>query len=250
MLSVYFTAGYPHRDDTAAVIKELAAAGADMIEVGIPFSDPMADGPVIQHSNTVALNEGITLAVIFEQLKDIRRDVDIPLVMMGYLNPVMQYGVEKFCADCKAVGIDGVIIPDLPLGDYMRDFRSIGLRYGIDFIMLVTPETSEERIRLIDENTTGFIYMVSAASTTGARDTFDEMTLAYFRRIDAMGLRNPRLIGFGISNKSTFDAASAHSGGAIIGSEFIKLLGTEPSVKEAVSALMKKIGRQHAPQSR
>lgn len=240
-MSVYFTAGYPRRDDTATVIKELTTAGVDIIEVGIPFSDPMADGPVIQQSNTVALNEGITLRMIFDQLKDIRRSVDIPLVMMGYLNPIMQYGIEKFCSDCKETGIDGIVIPDLPFADYMRDFKHVGEKYGIDFIMLITPETSDERIRLIDENTSGFIYMVSTASTTGARDSFDEKTLEYFHRINTMGLRNPRLIGFGISNKTTFDAASENAGGAIIGSEFIRLLGTEPTVKGAVARLVTKI---------
>ncbi|MDR3367219.1 MAG: tryptophan synthase subunit alpha [Prevotellaceae bacterium] len=243
ILSVYFTAGYPQPDDTLSIICELAAQGADMVEVGIPFSDPMADGPVIQQSGAAALKNGMTLRKLFAQLEDVRRHVSLPLIMMGYLNPVMQLGVEAFCRRCSEVGVDGVIIPDLPFGDYMERFKALGERYGVRFIMLITPETSDERIRLIDENTSGFIYMVSTASTTGARDSFDEKTLAYFRRIDGMTLRNPRLIGFGISNKATLDAAFANANGAIIGSEFIRLLGAEQSIACATSALMKKLAQ-------
>jgi tryptophan synthase alpha chain len=242
ILSIYFTAGYPKFNDTVAIVKELEKQGADMVEVGIPFSDPMADGPVIQQSGTVALSNGMTLKKLFLQLEKIRDEVNIPLVMMGYLNPVMQFGVEEFCRECSRTGIDGVIIPDLPFDDYMHTFKSLGERYGIEFIMLITPETSEERIRLIDENISGFIYMVSTASTTGAKDSFDEKTLNYFKKIDAMNLKNPRLIGFGISNKTTLDAAFANAGGAIIGSEFIRLLGSEQSVEAAVSKLMRKVG--------
>ncbi|MBQ4280181.1 MAG: tryptophan synthase subunit alpha [Rikenellaceae bacterium] len=238
ILSVYFTAGYPAPDDTVPVIRELAAQGVDMIEVGMPFSDPMADGPTIQHSGTVALRGGMTLGKLFEQLKDIRRDVEIPLVMMGYLNPVMQFGVENFCRACVAVGIDGIIIPDLPFDDYLRDYKPLGEKYGLNFIMLITPKTSAERVRLIDEHTDGFIYMVSTASTTGARDRFSDETLDYFRQVDAMGLRNPRLIGFGISNPATFEAAQANASGAIIGSHFIRLLGSSASVREAVTKLV------------
>lgn len=243
IFSVYFTAGFPHFDDTVPVITELAARGVDMIEVGIPFSDPMADGPVIQQSSTVSLNNGMTLRKLFAQLEGVREKVDIPLIMMGYLNPIMQYGVENFCKSCVAVGVDGMIIPDLPFADYLRDFKPVLERYGLYCIMLITPETSEERIRLIDEHTSGFIYMVSTASTTGAKDSFDARTLEYFGRVNAMNLRNPRMIGFGISNKATFDAASEHAAGAIIGSAFVKLLGESPSVKEAVAGLAAKIGR-------
>ncbi|MDR1887092.1 MAG: tryptophan synthase subunit alpha [Prevotellaceae bacterium] len=243
ILSVYFTAGYPKFDDTLTVIKELETQGVDMVEIGIPFSDPMADGVVIQQSGAAALNNGMTLKKLFSQLEKIRDSVNIPLIMMGYLNPVMQFGVEKFCRECSATGIDGIIIPDLPFKDYMTDFKALGKKYGIEFIMLITPETSDERIRLIDENTSGFIYMVSTASTTGAKDRFDEKTLNYFRRIDGMNLKNPRLVGFGISNKPTLDAAFANARGAIIGSEFIRLLGSEPSVEAAVTALMQKIGK-------
>ncbi|MDR0688559.1 MAG: tryptophan synthase subunit alpha [Prevotellaceae bacterium] len=241
ILSVYFTAGYPQLDDTVSIIRELAAQGADMAEVGIPFSDPMADGPVIQQSGAAALKNGMTLRKLFSQLEGIRSSVSLPLVMMGYLNPVMQLGVEEFCRRCSEVGIDGIIIPDLPFKDYMERFKALGDKYGVRFIMLITPETSEERVRLIDDNTSGFIYMVSTASTTGAKDRFDENTLAYFRRIDGMKLRNPRLIGFGISNKATLDAAFANANGAIIGSEFIRLLGVEPSIADAVAKLVKKI---------
>ena len=237
VLSVYFTAGYPNLNDTLPVIRELVAQGVDMIEIGIPFSDPMADGPVIQESNTVALRNGMTLTRLFEQLKDIRKEVDIPLVLMGYLNPIMQYGAEQFCLNCYNIGIDGVIVPDLPFRDYLTDYKPIADRYGLTFIMLITPETSEERIRLIDEHTDGFIYMVSTAATTGSQESYGDKTLAYFSRINTMGLRNPRLIGFGISNKKTWDAARAHAAGAIVGSAFIRLLGSEPSIREAVCSL-------------
>lgn len=241
IISVYFTAGYPRFDDTVPVIKELAEQGVDMIEVGIPFSDPMADGPVIQQSGTVALNNGMTLKKLFGQLRGIRDTVDIPLVMMGYLNPIMQYGPEEFCRSCFQCGIDGVIIPDLPFADYMRDYKDLGEEFGIKFIMLITPETSAERIRLIDDNTSGFIYMVSTASTTGAKESFSDSTLDYFRRINGMALRNPRLIGFGISNRRTLLAAYDNANGAIIGSEFIRLLGSEPTIAGAVNKLMGKL---------
>ncbi|MDR1672086.1 MAG: tryptophan synthase subunit alpha [Bacteroidales bacterium] len=237
ILSVYFTAGFPHMDDTVTIIRELERAGVDMVEIGIPFSDPMADGPVIQQSSSVALKGGMTMEKLFGQLQDVRRNVSLPLVMMGYLNPVMQYGVENFCRDCIAVGIDGVIIPDLPFDDYIRDYKPLAMRYGLSFVMLITPETSEKRIRLIDEHTDGFIYMVSTASTTGVKDRFDEKTLDYFRRINAMYLKHPRLIGFGISGKATCDAAVQYAGGAIVGSGFIRLLSQKPSIREAVEAL-------------
>lgn len=237
ILSIYFTAGFPHLDDTSKVIKELAVNGIDLIEVGIPFSDPMADGPTIQESGTIALNNGMTLKVLFDQLKDIRKDVTIPLIMMGYLNPIMQYGFENFCKQCKEIGIDGAIIPDLPFNDYISEYKPVADKYDIKVVMLITPETSDERIRLIDEHTDGFIYMVSSAATTGAQKSFDEKKQEYFRRINDMNLRNPRLIGFGISNKATLEAAQANASGAIIGSKFITLLKDSPDVKEAVRAL-------------
>lgn len=241
VLSVYFTAGFPSTDDTVPTICELAAAGVDMVEIGIPFSDPMADGPVIQQSSTVALRNGMSLRKLFAQLGGVRQQVDIPLVMMGYLNPVMQYGIEEFCRSCASAGIDGVIIPDLPFADYKRDFKPLMEKYGLHCIMLITPETSDERISLIDANTSGFIYMVSTASTTGARESFDARTIEYFKRIDDMKLRNPRMIGFGISNKATFDAAAGYAAGGIIGSMFIRLLSETGDVRRAVASLLEKI---------
>ena len=228
ILSVFFTAGYPNLDDTKKILKELENKGIDMVEIGIPFSDPMADGPVIQEASTAALRNGMSLHVLFEQLEDIRQDVHIPIILMGYLNPIMQYGFEAFCRKCVQTGVDGMIIPDLPFADYMADYKAIVDRYDLKMIMLITPETSEERIRLIDEHTSGFIYMVSSASTTGAQQSFNEQKQAYFHRINGMGLRNPRLVGFGISNKATFDAVAINSSGAIIGSKFIQLLKSEP----------------------
>lgn len=237
ILSIYFTAGFPKINDTVEVIKELEENGIDLIEIGIPFSDPMADGPTIQASGTVALQNGMTLSKLFEQLKDIRRDVSIPLILMGYLNPIMQYGFENFCKKCQEIGIDGTIIPDLPFNDYMKEYKPIADKYNVKVVMLITPETSDERIRFIDEHTDGFIYMVSSAATTGAQQSFDNQKQAYFKRINEMNLRNPRLIGFGISNKATLEAAQANASGAIIGSKFITLLQDSKSIKDAVSQL-------------
>ena len=238
ILSVFFTAGYPNLDDTTKILKELQHKGIDMVEIGIPFSDPMADGPVIQEASTEALRNGMSLHVLFDQLKDIRKEVHIPVILMGYLNPVMQFGFEAFCQKCVETGVDGMIIPDLPFADYMADYKAIADRYDLKMIMLITPETSEARIRLIDEHTSGFIYMVSSASTTGAQQDFDKQKQAYFHRIDRMGLRNPRLVGFGISNKATFEAAAANSSGAIIGSKFMQLWKSEPATGGAVEALL------------
>ena len=227
ILSLYFCAGDPVADGTADVIRTLQQKGVDMLEIGIPFSDPMADGPVIQDAATRALRGGMTLRRLFAQLRDIRRDVRIPLLLMGYLNPIMQYGFEAFCRSCRECGIDGAIIPDLPFKDYMEEYRPIARRYGIHIIMLITPETSEERIRQIDEHTDGFIYMVSSAAITGAQRDFSAQKQAYFRRIGNMRLRNPRMIGFGISNRQTFEAAAKHAAGCIIGSKFVSLLAEE-----------------------
>ena len=238
ILSVYFTAGYPRLEDTTQILRELEAKGVNMVEVGIPFSDPMADGPVIQESSTQALRNGMSLRLLFQQLKEIRQSVQIPIILMGYLNPIMQYGFEAFCQSCVEVGVDGMIIPDLPYADYMADYKAIADRYDLKMIMLITPETSEERIRLIDAHTSGFIYMVSSAATTGAQQSFNEQKQAYFRRINAMNLRNPRLVGFGISNKATFEAAASNSSGAIIGSKFVQLLKSEPTIAGAVDQLL------------
>lgn len=239
ILSIYFTAGFPHLNDTCEIIRELESNGVDLIEIGIPFSDPMADGPTIQESGTIALRNGMTLSLLFDQLKDIRKNTAIPLIMMGYLNPIMQYGFEDFCRKCKEIGIDGAIIPDLPFKDYMEEYKPIAEKYGIKIIMLITPETSVERVRLIDEHTDGFIYMVSSAATTGAQKSFDEQKQAYFKKINGLNLRNPLLIGFGISNKATLGAAQENSNGAIIGSKFISLLKDSADVKTAVTKLKK-----------
>lgn len=245
LLSVYFTAGFPKQDSTVVVIDALCQGGADMIEVGIPFSDPMADGPVIQHSGTVALKNGMTLSLLLDQVKEARkRNPDTPFIAMGYINPIMQMGEENFFRRAKDAGIDGVIIPDLPFANYLADYKSLSEKYDIPVIMLITPETSEERIRLIDEHCEGFIYMVSVASTTGARDRFTDEQVAYFKRINDMNLRHQRLIGFGISNKGTYDEACRYSSGAIIGSQFIKCLKSEPTPEAAVEALFGRIGRE------
>lgn len=227
LLSIYFCAGSPSLEGTAEVIRTLEQKGVQMVEIGIPFSDPMADGPVIQQAATKALHNGMTLKKLFSQLADIRSQVTIPLILMGYLNPIMQYGFENFCRSCRECGIDGMIIPDLPFKDYQAEFRPVAEKYGLKIIMLITPETSEERIRLIDEHTDGFIYMVSSAAITGAQKDFNAQKQAYFQRIADMNLRNPRMIGFGISNKQTFETASAHAAGAIIGSKFVTLLDEE-----------------------
>jgi len=224
LLSLYFCAGAPTLEGTADVIRAMQQHGIAMIEVGIPFSDPMADGPVIQEAATKALRNGMTLRKLFAQLDGIRQDVTIPLVLMGYLNPIMQFGFERFCQECQRVGIDGVIIPDLPFKDYMEDYKPIADQYDIRIIMLITPETSEERIRFIDDNTSGFIYMVSSAAITGAQKEFNEAKQAYFNKVHAMNLKNPTMIGFGISNKQTLESAQANANGAIIGSKFVQLL--------------------------
>lgn len=238
ILSIYFTAGYPHLDDTVAILKELEAKGINMVEVGIPFSDPMADGPVIQGAATTALRNGMSLRLLFKQLSGIRNAVKIPIILMGYLNPIMQYGFERFCQSCAEVGVDGMIIPDLPYADYMADYKDIADQYDLKVIMLITPETSEDRIRLIDAHTSGFIYMVSSAAITGAQKSFNEQKQAYFRRINGMHLTNPRLVGFGISNKATYEAAVANASGAIIGSKFVQLLGSEPTPAQAIDKLL------------
>ena len=242
ILSIYFTAGFPALDDTATIIRELQAGGIDMVEVGIPFSDPMADGPVIQESSTIALRNGMNLQLLFSQVASIQAEIHIPLVLMGYLNPIMQYGFERFCQDCQASGISGMIIPDLPFNDYLTEYKPIADRYDLRMIMLITPETSEERIRLIDKHTDGFIYMVSSAATTGAQKSFDEKKQEYFRRINSMNLHNPRLIGFGISNRETLHSAFSNASGAIIGSKFISLLSETKNPKEAVKKLLEETG--------
>ena len=224
ILSLYFCAGSPTLEGTADVILAMQRRGIAMIEVGIPFSDPLADGPVIQSAATQALKNGMTLSKLFSQLKAIKDQVEIPLVLMGYLNPILHYGFETFCQSCVEAGVSGAIIPDLPFDDYLNVVKPIADRYDLRIIMLITPETSDERIRFIDDNTDGFIYMVSSAAITGAQQSFDDAKQAYFRRINAMNLRNPRMIGFGISNAQTLKAAQDNAAGAIIGSTFVSLL--------------------------
>ncbi len=224
IISIYFCAGTPHFEGTVEIIRTLEKKGIDMVEIGIPFSDPLADGEVIQEASNRALKNGMTLRKLFAQLVNIRQEVNMPLILMGYLNPIIQYGFENFCRNCHLYGIDGVIIPDLPFDDYIKEYRPLAERYALNIIMLITPETSDERIRLIDEHTNGFIYMVSSAATTGTQADFDANKQAYFRRIQAMHLRNPILIGFGISNKQTYETAIAHAAGCIIGSKFVQLL--------------------------
>lgn len=224
LLSLYFCAGCPTLEGTADVIISMQRHGIAMIEVGIPFSDPLADGPVIQDAAARALRNGMTLNKLFSQLEAIKDQVHIPLVLMGYLNPIMHYGFENFCQSCVKAGVSGAIIPDLPFEDYLHIVKPIADRHNLRIIMLITPETSEERIRLIDNNTNGFIYMVSSASITGAQKNFDEQKQEYFRHIHKMNLHNPRMIGFGISNAQTLKAAQDNAAGAIIGSKFVSLL--------------------------
>ena len=224
LLSLYFCAGTPSLEGTGEVIKTMQRRGIDFIEVGIPFSDPLADGPVIQTAATKALKNGMSVRLLFEQLKAIKDEVSIPLILMGYLNPILHYGIEAFCRSCADAGVSGMIIPDLPFDDYLNVVKPAADKYDLRVIMLITPETSEERIRFIDQNTDGFIYMVSSAAITGAQKSFDEQKQEYFRRINAMNLRNPRMIGFGISNAQTLKAAQDNAAGAIIGSKFVTLL--------------------------
>lgn len=237
ILSIYYCAGYPNLADTVPVLSALQEGGVDMVEIGVPFSDPMADGPVIQQASTRALKNGMSLRLLFEQLRDVRKQIHIPLLMMGYLNVFYQFGFEQFCQKCKEVGIDGAIIPDLPFDIYMQRYKPIADRYDLRIIMLITPETEEERIRLIDANTDGFIYEVSTDATTGAQNSFGPATIRYFERIEGMHLKNPTLVGFGVSNKATLTATRLHSSGSIIGSKFVRLLSETGDPQKAVAAL-------------
>lgn len=237
LLSLYFCAGCPTLEGTGNVIKTMQRRGIDMIEVGIPFSDPLADGPVIQSAGTVALKNGMTLKTLFGQLKEIKNDVEIPLILMGYLNVIMHFGIENFCKECVEAGVSGAIIPDLPFKDYMDVVKPIADKYDLRIIMMITPETSEERIRFIDDHTDGFIYMVSSASITGAQSNFGDAKLAYFRHINSMQLRNPRMIGFGISNEQTLKSAQDNAAGAIIGSKFVSLLNETGDPDKALDGL-------------
>lgn len=224
ILSIYFSAGYPNLNDTVQIIQDLEKSGIDMIEIGLPFSDPLADGPTIQASSTQALHNGMTTQVLFDQLENIRESVKIPLIIMGYFNPILQYGVEEFCKKCATIGIDGLIIPDLPVDVYAEQYKTTFEKYGIINVFLITPQTSDERIKFIDSVSNGFIYMVSSASVTGSQSGFGNTEESYFERIANMNLKSPQVIGFGISNKETFNQATKFAKGAIIGSAFIKHL--------------------------
>ncbi len=238
LLSLYFCAGAPSLDCTTDVILAMQRRGIDFVEVGIPFSDPLADGPVIQSAATKALRNGMSVQRLFDQLASIKDQVTMPLILMGYLNPILHYGMEAFCQSCVRSGVSGMIIPDLPFKDYLETVKPLADRYDLRVIMLITPETSEERIRFIDEHTEGFIYMVSSAAITGAQKSFDDAKQAYFSRINAMELRNPRMIGFGISNAQTLGAAQDNAAGAIIGSKFVTLLEeTEGDTDKALDLL-------------
>lgn len=227
LLSIYFSAGHPKLEDTLPILKALQAAEVDMIEIGLPFSDPLADGPTIQDSATQALANGMTTQRLFDQLEQVRDHIHLPLIIMGYFNPILQYGVEAFCEKCEAIGIDGLIIPDLPADVYHEHYQALFEQHGLYNMFLITPQTPEERIRYIDKVSNGFIYMVSSASVTGAKATFGDSQTDYFKRIAALGLNTPQIVGFGISNAETYQAATNHAQGAIIGSAFIQFLEKE-----------------------
>jgi len=241
ILSVYFTAGYPALDSTVEIIRELASEGTDMIEIGVPFSDPVADGPVIQKSNDTALKKGMSLRLLFDQLKDIRKETDIPLLLMSYINPVLRFGIEKFCKKCEETGIDGVILPDLTPEIYTASYLGLFKEHNIYNVLLISKGTSAARIREIDGLSRGFIYMVSSSSTTGIKRNFSADQKEYFLKVKKMNLRNPALIGFGISDNETYLKACKYGAGAIIGSAFIKALGEGEGGKNTVRDFIKKI---------
>lgn len=239
LLSIYFSAGFPNLDDTVPILKKLQTAGVDMVEIGLPFSDPLADGPTIQASSSQAILNGMTTEKLFSQLEGIRKHIKIPLVLMGYFNPMMQYGIEKFCSRCETIGIDGIIIPDLPVDVYHENYKALFDKHGLYNMFLITPQTSEARIKYIDKVSNGFIYMVSSASVTGAKSTFGNTQTEYFKRIATLNLKTPTVIGFGISNQETYKIACDQSRGAIIGSAFIQFL--EKEGEEKIGSFIKSI---------
>lgn len=241
ILSVYYTAGFPELDDTVRIAEYLEKAGADFIEIGMPFSDPLADGPTIQDSSMQALQNGMSLKLLFEQLYNVRQSVSIPVILMGYMNPVMQFGVENFCKHCQQVGVDALILPDLPMQEYLNEYKELFESYGLYNIFLITPQTSEARVRLIDEHSHGFIYMVSSASITGAKSNISDEQIGYFERVKAMQLSNPTLIGFGISNHETFSQACSYANGAIIGSAFIKTLSEGKNIEQDITQFISSV---------
>ena len=241
LLNVYFTAGFPHLDDTRTVLRGLQDAGVDLVEIGMPYSDPVADGETIQQSNGVALENGMSIKTLFAQLAGCREDITVPILLMGYVNPVLQYGVENFCRMCRQVGVDGVILPDLPLDLFLAEYAPIFREYGILNVHLITPQTTDTRIRFIDQESDGFIYMVSSASITGSVKGISDGMRTYFERIEAMNLRNPRLIGFGISDQETFNTASQYANGAIVGSAFIRHLQDHGTSAESIQSFVQTI---------
>jgi tryptophan synthase alpha chain len=240
ILSIYFTAGFPQLNDTAEIIKAIENSGADMIEIGMPFSDPLADGPVIQESSTKALKNGISLKLLFEQLKNIRLDVKIPLLLMGYFNPVFKFGFENFCKKCNEVGIDGLILPDLPIDEYLDNYKAILEKYNLKSIFLITPQTTDDRIKKIDSISNSFIYVVSSFSTTGSGKGL-EQSQQYFERVSKMQLKNPTIVGFGIKDKSTFEKACLYTNGAIIGTAFIKVIEQSGKLQEKITGFISSI---------
>lgn len=240
VLNVYCTAGYPQLNSTVGIMQALQQHGADIIELGMPYSDPLADGPVIQQSSSIAIANGMTIAKLFEQLRNFRKEISIPVILMGYMNPVLQYGFGKFCADAAAVGIDGLILPDLPEYEFETEYGPIIKKYHLDFIFLVTPETSEERIKTLDKLSTGFLYAVSSSSTTGS-DKKNDSTAGYLQKLRDMKLRNPVLVGFGIGNKQSFDAVCQLADGAIIGSAYIKALENSEDVNAATKYFLSSV---------
>ena len=241
ILSVFYTAGFPHLNDTIRIAQSLEQAGADLIEIGIPFSDPVADGPVIQDSNKIALDNGVTVNKLLQQVKEIRAKVNLPIILMGYLNPVMQYGVERFCKDAAAAGVDGMILPDMPMDEYQSEYKSLFESHGLGNTFLISPTTSEKRIRQIDDATNGFIYAVSASSTTGAKKGFSDEQEEYFKKLTSLKLKNPFLIGFGISSHETFSKASEYGSGAIVGSAFITMLKESKDIEKDINMFIKNL---------
>ena len=240
ILNVYCTAGYPHLNSTIDMIETLSENGVDIIELGMPYSDPLADGPVIQQSGNIALANGMTIAVLFDQLKAVRQVSNVPLILMGYMNPVLQYGFEKFCKEAAAVGVDGLILPDLPEYEFETEYGAVIKANGLDFIFLVTPETSEERVRKLDELSTGFLYAVSSSATTGKDKDFDAVE-TYLQKLASMSLKNPVLVGFGIKDRASFQSACKHANGAIIGTAFIQALEGSENLKATVKQFLARV---------
>jgi len=241
LLNVYFTAGFPELNDTTRVLQALQDGGVDLVEIGMPYSDPVADGETIQRSNDRALENGMTVRILFQQLEDMRETITVPVLLMGYVNPVLQYGIENFCRKCAEVGVDGLILPDMPMDVYLKEYKSIFDSYGLLNIFLITPQTSEARIRQIDEVSEGFIYTVSSASVTGSKTGVSADMESYFARLNALNLRNPRLIGFGIQDHATFIKASQQAAGAIIGSAFIRVLQETSDLEQDVKSFVRSV---------